>query len=112
MMSDFLGECHGPMKLPEELRRIQTEVPGETCVIIKPGKNADGYWTNANLVEQVKTRAIPIFKALHPNWQGLFMFDNSQNHHAMPPDALNAKTLNLSDGGKNMKNQPAGWWLN
>ena len=29
------------------------------------------------------------------------MFDNSQNHHAKPSDALSVNILNLKDGGKN-----------
>jgi hypothetical protein len=46
---------------------------------------------------------MPLFEAVHPNCELLFMFDNSQNHHARPPDALCVKNLNLSDGGKNTK---------
>ena len=33
----------------------------------------------------------------------MFIFDNSQNHHARRPDALWAANLNLSDGGKHIK---------
>jgi hypothetical protein len=37
------------------------------------------------------------------------MFDNSQNHHALPPDALNAKVLTIKDGGKNIEPQRNGF---
>jgi len=33
----------------------------------------------------------------------VYLFDNSQNHHARRPDALWADNLNLKDGGKNTK---------
>ena len=41
----------------------------------------------------------------------LFMFDNSQNHRALPPDALRASVLNFKDGGKTIVNQRAGWYI-
>ena len=72
-----------------------------------PGKNAQGYWTNADLVKQLREKVIPIFKILHPFSHALIMFDNSQNHHALSPDALN-----LSDGGVNTKLQRSGWFIN
>ena len=72
----------------------------ESLVILKPGKNADGYWKNADLVEQLSKKVIPIFEILHPHAIGLFIFDNFQNHHALPPDALRASTLNLNEAVK------------
>ena len=41
---------------------------------------------------------------LHPDCDVVYIFDNSQNHHARRPDALWAANLNLGDGGKNVKN--------
>ena len=40
---------------------------------------------------------------MHPDCDIVYLFDNSQNHHARRPDALWADNLNLSDGGKNTK---------
>ena len=111
MVSEFLCECHGPMKLNHEQREKFPDVPFETKVIITPGKQQDGYWTAANLVEQVRERAMPIFKILHPDSDALFLFDNSQNHRCLPPNALRASALNLSDGGKNVQKQRAGWFI-
>jgi hypothetical protein len=104
MVSGFMCECHGPMKLSEEQQRSHPGVFTETVCIIKPGKNTDGYWTNKDLAEQLEQRALPIFKILHPDCIRLFLFDNSQNHHALPPDALKASALNLKDGGKMSRN--------
>ena len=111
MVSEFLCECHGPMKLSDEQRISNPDVPSETVRIIKPGNNADGYWMNTDLVEQLETRAIPIFKILHPNCIALYMFDYSQNHHALALDVLRASALNLKDGGKNIKHQRDSWFV-
>eukprot|EP00474_Spongospora_subterranea_P005752 CRZ06210.1 hypothetical protein [Spongospora subterranea] len=81
-----------------------------TLKLIKPGKNADGYWTNRDLVEQTKL-ALIVFRVLHPNSKPVFAFDNSQNHRAMPPDGLVASRLNLSDGGKNVAHVRSGWYV-
>ena len=80
--------------------------------MIKPGKNGGEYWKNSDLVLQLQQRVIPIFKTMHPGDDALFMFDNSQNHHALPPDALNAKVLPLKNNGSNFKAQRDGWLIN
>jgi len=110
MVSEFMCECHGAMKLSEEQRRNHPGIPFETLRMVKPGKAGDGYWTNKDLIEQLESRAIPIFKILHPDCVGLFIFDNSANHHAYEPGALRADNLPLKDGGKNVKIMRAGWF--
>jgi hypothetical protein len=50
-----------------------------------------------------------MFEKLHPGCVAVFLFDNSTNHGAFSPDALNANKMNLNPGGK----QPAlrnGWF--
>ncbi len=59
---------------------------------MKSGKNADGYWINDDLVQQLKD-VIPLFKKVHPNAELWFMFDNSSNHHARNPNALWANNV-------------------
>ena len=112
MVSAFLCECHGLLQLTPELAQKHPDIPKESYVVIKPGKNGDGYWKNSDLVLQLEQRVIPIFKILHPGDDALFMFDNSQNHHALPPDALNAKVLPLKNNGSNVKAQRDGWLIN
>jgi len=46
---------------------------------------------------------------MHPNCQGLFLFDQSSNHSALPEDALRASTMNLGKGGKAPKMRD-GWF--
>lgn len=111
MVSEFLCECHGPLKLSQSQMEDYTGIPSETCEIIIPGKEQDGYWTTCDLINQVKTKLMPIFKILHPGCDALVMFDNSQNHRSLPPDALRASALNLSDGGKTVAKQRAGWFI-
>ena len=122
MLSGFLCPCHGRLRLNVEQLAAHPVVaakleagdlfpPGEAFMSINIGKNADGYWTNADLVAQLKDRVIPIFNVLHPGCEALFMFDNSQNHHAMESDALVAERLNLGDGGKNTPTLRQGWYL-
>ena len=40
----------------------------------------------------------------------MFAYDNSQNHHAIAPDALRASRLNLSNGGKRVELMRPGWF--
>src|SRR5689334_10497344 len=111
MVSEFLCECHGRLKLSDEDHILYPLLPAEATVIIKPGAGSK-YWDNEDLVNQLKTKVIPIFKILHPDSDGLFVFDNSMNHHAKAPDALVARNLNLSDGGVNTPKLRSGWFLN
>jgi len=46
---------------------------------------------------------------MHPNCIGLFCFDQSSNHAAMPEDALKAQNMNLKPGGKQPKLRD-GWY--
>jgi hypothetical protein len=92
MVSQFLCQCHGHMEveITEELMQRFPSVPQfpgivfQTLKIIKPGKNADGYWGNQDLVEQTKI-AIILFEILHKDCICVFAFDNSANHHAFAP---------------------------
>lgn len=128
MISGFCCPCHGPMALSPELAAQHPEVArnadvetyscnafpdGHSFVSIDVGKKygEDGYWTSAHLDVQLKKRAIAIFKLLHPNCEGLWLFDNSQNHQAMAEDGLRVTHLNLGDGGKNAPKLRAGWFM-
>ena len=110
MVSVFLCECHGILRLTDHLKVLHPEVPADSTVFLKPGANAKGYWKNCDLIAQVKDKAIPIFKLLHPDCDGLLMFDNSQNHHAKAPNALNSNKMNLKNGGANQRLMRNGWY--
>ena len=94
MVSEFLCECHGRLRLTAEQQTLNPGVPSEAGIIIKPGKGADGYWDNDDLVRQTETFVIPIFKVLHQGCDALICYDHSMNHLANAPDALVAGRLN------------------
>ncbi len=101
MVSGFLCPCHGFFSNGDD-RSYKT---------IEPGKGKDGWWTNADLVAQAE-KVTQLFEAVHPGCQALFLFDNSQNHHAAPPTGLCVTNLNKTDGGKNMnRNVRDGWYM-
>ena len=60
MMSAFLCECHGILRLDDNLKRQHPDIPSDATVFLKPGANAEGYWKNSELIAQVK-KAMPIF---------------------------------------------------
>ena len=94
MISEFLCECHGVMKIDDN---------GEeetTMEMLTPGKNEEGWWTADHLLDQIQKKMLPIFEALHPGSFGVFLFDNSTNHGAFAEDALNTAKMNLLPGGK------------
>jgi len=118
MVSQFMCLCHGHMEV-EVTEDILNRYPAlkapvgsvaATLRTIKPGKNSDGWWSNQDLVDQLK-QTIIVFEILHPDCVALFAFDNSSNHHKFAPDALKARYLNKSDGGKNVPLLRPGWFL-
>ena len=88
MVSQFLCLCHGHMQVEvteEILKRCPTLNADVGSVVatlrtIKTGKNADGWWSNQDLVDQLKL-TLTIFEILHPECVAVFAFDNSSNHH-------------------------------
>jgi len=103
MVSEFLTEECGRLKLNSQQCQENSSIPEEARVYLQPGKDREGYWTSEHLVEQVKTKAIPIFETIFPNCIALFAFDNSSNHAAYRSDALVASRMNLKPGGKQPK---------
>jgi hypothetical protein len=93
MVSAFACSCHGLFNWTK----------------IVPGANADGYWKKADMAHQLQ-EAVKVFKDLHPGTIGVFCFDQSSNHSAMPDDALNAKYMNLGSGGK-QRVPRNGWFI-
>ena len=112
MVSEFLLEECDRLKLNSQQIQENPSIPKETRVYLQPGKDREGYWTSEHLIEQVKTKSIPIFETLFPNCIGLFAFDNSSNHAAFLPDALVANKMNLFLGGKQPTMRNTTWGEN
>ena len=92
---------------------------GRVCEILKCG--GDIWWDGVKLLDQVLTKAIPVFEEEFPGCQGLFMFGNATSHMKYAEDALRVTKRNLEDGGKNAKimrstviaddaHPERGWW--
>ena len=62
-------------------------------------KRAEGYFNNDMLLQQVE-KAVNIFEQVHPEAQGLFLFDNAPSHRKVSDDSLNADKMNVGPGGK------------
>jgi len=105
-ISAFATELTGTLKLTREQVEAQKKisetqrVPEDSREIIYPGKNSDGWWNAERLINQVKTRAIPIFERMYPGAVAEFFFDQSTAHGAYAADALNANEMNVNPGGK------------
>jgi hypothetical protein len=99
MISGFVCNCHGFMSNGTK----------HSYILFRAGIARDGWYTNADLIKQFKS-CTELFKELHPDCDILMAFDNSMTHHAKADDALDAKRLNLSDGGKNVKPIRNGWY--
>jgi hypothetical protein len=62
----------------------------DACVIFKPGKQRDGWFSANDLLTQVD-HMIDIFKGLTKGWaQGLFLFDNAPSHQKHADDTISA----------------------
>ena len=100
MVSEFLLETIGCLKLTPEQELANPNIPKEARKFLKPGKNEEGWWTAEHLLDQVINYAIPIFETIHPGTIAVFAFDNSTNHGSLPKDGLNAAHMNAKPGGK------------
>ena len=118
MVSQFLCQCHGQMEVivTEAMAAEFPELEGlvglkyESVRIIKPGKNADGYWT----IETWSSRPLLSRSCLRSFTLAVLLSmlsDNSQNHNVMGPDVLVASRLNLSDGGAHVPQLRNGWFI-
>ena len=87
MVSGFLCPCHGLLRLTDDHVFSELECDCNITVIINPGVNKDGYFTNEDLADQTN-RMMQIFDILHPGCTGLMAFDNSSNHHAMAKNVV------------------------
>jgi len=102
MVSEFLLETIGRLKLTPEQSLLNPNIPVEVRKYLKPGKNEEGWWTADHLIDQVINYAILIFETIYPGAIAVMAFDNSTNHGTMPKDGLNATKMNVNPGGKQL----------
>ena len=69
-------------------------------MILKYSKNYYGYSTGEDFVIHIQDTHKTFIK-IHPSFFFLSLFDNSENHHKIAMDDINARKLNPKDGGEN-----------
>lgn len=106
MVSEFLlpfqrlNISHLTTASQRELVQVYGLTETEAVEIFEFGKNNGGYWTGADLLKQVKEKALPLARALYPGYSLCFLFDNATSHSVFAPDALDVKEMNKGSGGK------------
>ena len=60
----------------------------------------DKYWHGDDMVDHTVRTAIPIFNAVFPGCQAVFLFNNSSNRSPYAADVLRVENMNLHPSGK------------
>src|SRR5215216_4182187 len=100
MVSEFMLETIGRLKLTSEQAHLNPDIPVEARKFLKPEKNAESWWTADHLIDQVINFAIPIFETIYPNVVAIMAFDNSTNHGLISTDGLNVTLININHESK------------
>jgi hypothetical protein len=79
MVADFVSADYGWLHSPNNKSNAQ--------VLLKPGKNHDGYFTNDKVLDQV-TASMDILTRYYTNEKHVFVFDNAKTHSKCPEDSL------------------------
>ena len=102
MVSAFIDEYDGYLRLTQEQVQAFPRIPKEARVIFKYGQ-ADGYCNNKKFLQQMKS-AMDIVDMKYPKSDFIvWLFDQSSGHTSYSGDSLNVNWMNIKDGGK----QPA-----
>ena len=90
---------NGEPVLRGEVENENGESVGTASIYWQTGANADGYFACDDLVAQIKSRMIPVFKSRYPpnRYRGLVHFDNATSHTAFAADALNTTKITKGD---------------
>ena len=92
MVSDFLlswfrlNQLFFPLERQKDL--ANSGIPLKAVIYFKYGKMEEGYWMGKHLLNQIKSKALPIAKVFYPQYELLFMFDNATSHAIYAKDAL------------------------
>ena len=87
-----------PLQQQQDL--ANSGIPLEAATYFEYGKMEEGYWTGEHLLDQIKSKALPIAEALYPGYELLFMFDNATSHAIYAKDELQVAHMNKGPGGQ------------
>ncbi|KAJ2923570.1 hypothetical protein H1R20_g13522, partial [Candolleomyces eurysporus] len=83
MVADFVSADYGWLAAPD----------GRSArIILRPGKNRDGYMSNDDILEQA-TLAMKLVHELYPNENHLFVYDNATTHLKRPDASCSARKM-------------------
>ena len=86
MISDFVSADYGWLRSPDGKESAR--------VVIRPGAQRDGYFTNNDILAQV-TIAMDILQKHYPEDDHIFVFDNAPTHLKRSDTALSARKMPL-----------------
>ena len=112
---DFVTEAWGPLRLSDpawkvemEKDKIKVEVANSSeerlrraGSVINPSK--DGYYEHMRFLKDMGKASDIVRKNSGGEYKAVFMLDNSPIHNKKAEDALNAKAMNVNEGGKQPK---------
>jgi hypothetical protein len=84
MVADFVSANYGWLRSPDKTK--------EARVFFKAGKNREGYFTNADILNQTTT-AMDILTKFYPDNEHKFAFDNATTHTARSDSVLSARHM-------------------
>lgn len=108
MVADFVSADYGWLVGPMSGKNARR------C--LKPGKNRDGYFTNADILEQAQA-AMDIFEEFGSDVEHVLIYDNATTHRKRADDALSARSMPKSKSSAGVfktgkrKGQPRKNWL-
>ncbi|KAF9043718.1 hypothetical protein BDZ89DRAFT_943424 [Hymenopellis radicata] len=97
MIADFVSAEFGWLVSRDGKRRARE--------ILRPGKNRDGYFDNADILRQAN-KAADILAEDYPEYEHVFVYDNATTHRKRPDDALSARHM-----PKNTPSSPDSNWF-
>ncbi|KAJ6613395.1 hypothetical protein B0H10DRAFT_1711524, partial [Mycena sp. CBHHK59/15] len=80
----FVSSKYGWLRSPDGTRSAR--------VVMKPGKNKNGYFTNNEIRQQAKD-AMDILKEFYPDKEHVFVYDNATTHLKRPEGSLSATKM-------------------
>ena len=89
-----------------ELSGVLTDGTETSLEYLKYGQGL--WWNSERMLNQLR-KVLALAKRLYPWARFLFKFDHSSNHTAMAADALNAKKMNVNQGGAQPKLRDGMW---
>ena len=103
MVSDFLLPWSrlNLLSLDENQQQdfISSVIPLEAATYFEFGQD-EGYWDGKKLLDLIRNRTVPIFNALYPGYEALFLFNNATSHASFSEDALRVAKMSKGPGGQ------------